>query len=211
MVQPILFGAAYSVYVRIVRLVLQEKGVPYKLVETDVFGDPEARARQGGRHPFGKIPAFEHGCFRLYETAAISRYVDEAFPGPALQPSTPELRARMAQAISILDSYAYRTFVWDIYVERVSKPKDGRLSDEAVISAVLPKARLCLKALEALHAEPAWIAGPDLSLADLHAVPMFDYAMRAPEFRELLADCPRLMQWWIVISARRSAADTAFP
>ncbi|MGY6202148.1 hypothetical protein [Paraburkholderia strydomiana] len=25
------------------------------------------------RHPFGRIPAFEHGDFRLYETGAIVR------------------------------------------------------------------------------------------------------------------------------------------
>ena len=39
-------------------------------------------------HPFGRMPAFEHDGFRLFETAAISRYVDEAFAGPALQPPT---------------------------------------------------------------------------------------------------------------------------
>ena len=53
---------------------------------------------------FGKIPAFEHGGFRLYEAGAINRYVDEAFPGPRLQPEHPRARARMNQIISILDS-----------------------------------------------------------------------------------------------------------
>ena len=32
-----LFGAPYSVYVRIPRLVLEEIGVPYDLVEIDIF------------------------------------------------------------------------------------------------------------------------------------------------------------------------------
>ena len=76
---------------------------------------PEHRAR----HPFGKIPAFEHDGFRLYEAGAITRYVDEALPGPRLQPEDPRGRARMNQIVSILDSYAYGTLVWDIYVERV--------------------------------------------------------------------------------------------
>jgi glutathione S-transferase len=76
---------------------------------------PEHRAR----HPFGKIPAFEHDGFRLYEAGAITRYVDEALPGPRLQPRG---RARMNQIVSTLDSYAYGTLVWDIYVERVFRP-----------------------------------------------------------------------------------------
>jgi len=77
------------------------------------------------RHPFGKIPAFEHAGFRLYEAGAITRYVDEAFPGHRLQPDDACGRARTNQIISILDSYAYRTLVWDIYVERVTRPAGG--------------------------------------------------------------------------------------
>ena len=33
------YGASYSVYVRIVRIALHEKGVPYNLVPVDVFAD----------------------------------------------------------------------------------------------------------------------------------------------------------------------------
>ena len=77
--QPIVFGAPYSVYVGAVRLALEEKGVHYELVPVDVFASggpsPEHKARQ----PFGKIPAFEHAGFRLYEAGATTRYVDEAF------------------------------------------------------------------------------------------------------------------------------------
>jgi len=112
--EPILFGAAYSVYVRIARLALVEKGVAYRLEEVDIFAEGGPPADHLARHPFGRIPAFEHDGFRLYESGAIARYVDEAFPGPVLQPAAPKARARVNQAISILDSYAYRTLVWDI-------------------------------------------------------------------------------------------------
>jgi glutathione S-transferase len=40
----------------------------------------------------------------------------------------------MTQIISILDSYAYRTLVWDIYVERVSRPGRGIAPDEGRIA-----------------------------------------------------------------------------
>ena len=33
------YGAPYSVYVRIVRLALEEKGVAYRLEEVDIFAD----------------------------------------------------------------------------------------------------------------------------------------------------------------------------
>ncbi len=115
-------GAAYSVYVRTVRLALHEKGVAYDLVPVDVFAPGGPPADHLERQPFGKIPAFEHGSFRLYETGAISRYIDEAFDGPALQPGTPQHRARVNQIISIADSYIYPHLVWGVHAERIAKP-----------------------------------------------------------------------------------------
>ena len=211
MPDPILFGAAYSVYVRAARLALAEKGVPYRLVEVDVFAAGGPPPEHLARHPFGRIPAFEHEGFRLYEAGAITRYVDEAFPGPPLQPEAPRARARMNQAIGILDSYAYRTLVWDIFVERVRAPAQGRAPDEARIAAALPKAAVCLQALADLRGDGPWFAGRALSLADLHAAPMFVYFRMAPEGAELLSRQPGLAAWWDLVSARPSLAATRSP
>src|SRR5215468_9647910 len=126
MTDPTLFGAAYSVYVRAARLALAEKGVPYRLVEVDIFAADGPPPDYLERHPFMRIPAFEHDGFRLYESGAITRYVDDAFAGPSLMPPTPRARARANQIISILDNYGYRPMVWDIFVERVRAPAQGR-------------------------------------------------------------------------------------
>lgn len=207
----ILFGAAYSVYVRSARLALEEKGVPYRLEEVDVFAaggpSPDYRAR----HPFGRIPAFEHDGFRLYETGAITRYVDEAFAGPKLQPADARARARMNQAISILDNYAYRTLVWDVFVERVRAPKQGRLADEQKIAAALPKAETCLAALEAIAGRSEYLAGSALTLADLHAAPMFAYFRLASEGAFLLRQHVALHAWWDRVAQRPSVRTVCLP
>lgn len=208
---PRVFGAAYSVYVRIVRLVLVEKDVPYELEEVDVFGPGGPPAVYLERHPFGRMPAFEHDGFRLYETSAITRYVDEAFDGPALQPPDPPTRARMNQIISVLDSYAYRTLVWDLFVERVRAPAQGRLPDEARIAAALPRAETALDALVELMAGGPYLAGPRLTLADLHAAPMFIYARLADEGAALLHRRPALTAWLDRVLERPSVAATRSP
>lgn len=208
---PVVYGAPYSVYVRAVRLALEEKGVAYRLDPVDVFAENGPPASLLERQPFGRIPAFEHGGFRLYEAGAIERYVDEAFPGPALQPSTPRERARVNQLTSILDSYAYRTLVWDIYVERVSAPKQGRAPDEARIQTALPKARLCLRAISDLMDGGPYLAGTTLTLADLHAAPIFAYFTLAPEAEALLAEQPAIEAWWASMMPRPAMQATAFP
>lgn len=208
--KPRVFGAAYSVYVRIVRLTLEEKGVAYDLVPVDVFapGGPPQWYLQ--HHPFGRIPAFEHQGFRLFEAGAITRYVDEGFDGPTLQPSDPERRALVNLVIGMLDAYAYRALVWDVYVERVSKPKQGETSDEKRIAAGLSVAENCLATLARLKVPGPWLVGKDLTLADLHAAPMFAYFLRAQEGRNLMTRHPGVAAWWKNVCALPSYAATEF-
>jgi glutathione S-transferase len=203
-----LFGAPYSVYVRAARLALEEKGVPYELVPIDIFAPSGPPADYAARHPFLRIPAFEWNGFRLYETAAIMRFVDEGFEGPPLAPDEPMGRARMQQVMSILDAYAYRTLVWGVYVERVEAPLRGRAADEARIAAALPRARVCLAALGALLDGREWFGAARRSLADLLAAPMFAYFMLAAEAEALMAPHAGLRDWWARMRVAPAMART---
>jgi len=222
MTAPVLYGAAYSVYTRIARLALAEKGVAHGFEEVDIFaaaGPPAAYLR---RHPFGRIPALAHAGFALYETAAICRYVDEAFAGPALQPSDPRERARMAQIIAILDAYAYRPMVWDIFVEQVRKPLQGEASDAAKIAAAVTASERCLGVLagflgqgflgQGVLSEAQWLAGGEaLTLADLHAAPMLAYLAAAPAGAVLLRRHPAISAWLARLQGRPSMQATPSP
>jgi glutathione S-transferase len=200
---PTVYGADYSVYVRTVRLALEEKAVEYRLETVDIFADDGPPAGYEQRHPFLKIPAFEHDGFKLFEAAAIMRYVDEVFDGPALMPATAEGRARANQITGVLDSYAYRCWVWDIFVER----SEGA-PDEDQLAAAMPRAETCLQAIEALMTADNFMLGPTPSLADLHAAPMIDLLRQTPEGERLLADHPRWLAWWQTMSERPSMAAT---
>lgn len=204
--EPCLFGASCGVYVRIARLALAEKGVAYHMVELDT-------ADLAPRDPvtLRRIPVFEHDGFRLYETGAITRYIDEAFAGPALQPASPRGRARMHQIVALLDTDAYQTLVWDIFVERIRAAFESRRPDEHRIAAALGLAEACLDELVALMADAPYLAGDRLTLADLHAAPMLIYAQMSAEGAELLRARPALASWLGRISRRSSIGDTRTP
>jgi len=211
MPEPVLYGADYSVYTRIARLALAEKGVAYGFEAVDVFAPGGPPAAYRARHPFGRIPAFAHGEVALYEAAAITRYVDEAFPGPPLQPADPAARARMTQVISLLNSYVFRPLVLELYVQRVSVARRGETPDEARIAAALPECERCLEALADLQGEANFLVGNSLTLADLHAAPMLAYGRLAPEAAAMLARHANLSAWWRCMEARPSLAATRFP
>jgi glutathione S-transferase len=209
--QPQVYGLARSVYTRIARLALEEKGAPYALHDVEIFGAGGAPAEHLARHPFGRIPAFEHEGFWLYETAAITRYVDEAFDGPPLQPATPRERARMNQVIGVIDAYAYRPMIWDVLVERVLKPMEQKPSDEARIAAGVKAADVCLRALVQIAPCAPHLLGPTLTLADLHAYPVLRYYALAPEGQTALQRHPGLQRWLAMMRERAAVLRTRSP
>src|SRR3979411_948188 len=101
-------------------------------------------------HPFKRVPALVHDGFEIYETGAITRYVDETFPGPRLQPTDPPHRARCNQFLSIIDSYVYWPLVRQVFSHRVFRPRLGGPSDAAEIEKGLAAASDVLAALERL-------------------------------------------------------------
>ncbi|TPJ29204.1 glutathione S-transferase family protein [Mesorhizobium sp. B2-7-2] len=204
MAKPTLYGADYSVYVRIARMALEEKGVVYELVPLDIFAAEGIPAWYLEHHPFGRIPAFEHDGFRLFETGAITRYVDEAFDGPALQPADARGRARTVQISGMLDAYGYRAMVWDVAVERLEKVPP----DEALIAGGLSRAETVLKVLTSLKAKGPWLLGEQLTLADLHAAPIIAYFLKVAEGRDLLARFADIRDWYARIAGRSSFART---
>ena len=203
----VLHGYRYSVYNRIARLALAEKGVAYDRVEVNPFA-PDVPAAYFALHPFGRVPALVHDGFALYETAAITRYVDRAFPGPALQPAEPRPLARMDQIIGVVDAYGYWPLVRQVFSLRVFRPRLGQPADEAEIAKGLAASAKALAALEKLASNEAFLIGPTVSLADLHLGAMLAYFVQAREGDALLQQHARLAAWWQHVRQRPSFAAT---
>jgi glutathione S-transferase len=205
---PVLYGLSRSVYTRIARLALEEKGVRYTLEEVEIFGPAGVPAEHLARQPFGRIPALVHDGFTLYETGAITRYVDEAFAGTLLQPHDPHARARMNQAIGIVDSYCYRPMIWGVFFARIVAPAEGIQPDEGHLAKTLAKARACCQALEEILGSKRYFTGDELTLADLHALPLLLYFSMAREGVEILSAHTRLRAWLEYMAARPSVQQT---
>jgi glutathione S-transferase len=202
-----LHGYSYSVYVRIARLALEEKGVVYTRVEVDPFAE-QVPARYLAMHPFRRVPTLVHDGFVLYETAAITCYVDEAFAGPALRPDGAKSRARMRQIISVIDSYGYWPMVRQVFSHCVWRPRLGSAANSDEIRAGLQASARVLFALDALASDGRYLVDDGISLADIHLAPMVAYLTAASEGRVLLSDYPRLSAWWRHMAHRRAVVDT---
>jgi glutathione S-transferase len=202
------YGIPGSPYVRSVLLGLEEKNVPYTLVR---MGPGETKQPPHlERHPFGRIPAFTHGDFQLYETQAILRYIDAVFPGIALRPTEPRAVARMDQMMGIVDWYFFRDIGTTIVFNRVVAPAFGMPTDEAACTAAIPKAKICAQEVDRLIGDRPYVAGDAISLADLMLAPHLEYFSISPEGIAVLQPYPRLTAWLKRIQERPSMQNTSW-
>lgn len=206
----IVHGYRFSVYNQIVRMTLQHKGVICTSVEVDLFTDPVPESYLE-MHPFGRVPVLSHGDFQIYETAAITRYIDEAFDGRSLVPAEVEKAARMTQVISIIDNYGYWPMVRQVASQRVFAPLYCQVSDEAVIAKGMQKSQIVLTALDKIAREGLVLDSQQITLADCHLAPMVGYFVQANEGEKELKTHESLGRWWNWISCQQSFLDTSPP
>jgi len=203
----VLRGYRYSVYNRIARLVLHEKGVDYEIEEVDPFASDIPKDYLD-RQPFRRVPVLSHGTFDVYETSAIARYVDAAFDGPGLVPVAVGPLARAAQVVSIVDSYGYLPMVRQVFAHRVIRPIAGERADETEVAEGLEAAQVVLDALNTIAVEGLVLDGRNFTIADCHLAPMIAYFVQAPEGADALSRHAALADWWATATKRASVQVT---
>jgi glutathione S-transferase len=198
-----------SPFARAVLATLEEKGQPYRVVPIAPGGlksEPHI-----SRHPFGKMPVFEHDGFSLYETQAILRYLDRILPSPALTPADPKAAARMDQVMNISDWYLFQGVGNVIAFERIVKPVlMGGTADEAAVEAAMPAAHTVFKELGCLLGGQDYFAGEAMTLADLAVSCQMGFLAATPEWAPLTAANPNLVAWLTRMNAQPSMQATTW-
>ena len=177
-----IYGFAPSTYTRTARMAALEKGAAHEL-QPIAYGEPE----HFKLHPFGKMPIMRHGDVTLFETLAITAYIDKTFGAPSLFAPDPIGRARILSAISVAIDYAYRPVVHGSDAELAAKVLD------------IWNSRL---------AETPMIAGEVLSAADLFCAPMIAYHAAENGDEALYTNRPHLKAWMDIIATRPSFKET---
>jgi glutathione S-transferase len=203
------YGIPGSPFLRSVEITLKEKDLPYHL--HPMAPGEHKQAEHLARHPFGRVPAFEHDGFALYETQAIIRYLDEVFPSPPLTPGNPGQRARMNQVIGIIEWYFFPKAAAPIAFNRIIGPKLlGLPTDEAAIAEAMPMARTCFTVLDGILGDRPYFGGDRVSIADIMLAAQLDLLCDTPEGSQLLSGT-RLKPWLEQMLARPSFVATQPP
>ena len=200
-----IIGAPQSNFVRVVRLVAEEKGAPYELVAA-MPHTPEVTAI----HPLGKIPVMRHGDVELCESRAIAHYLDAALPGRKLMPSDPLEAAKIEQWVSMMiTAYdpAFRPYLGAYFFPGTA---DGS-PDRPRIEASMPKIEELLTKLDSVVAPTGHVVGDSFSLADIYLLPLLSYLKDLPESGAVIAKLPNLSAYIRRHDERASMKATVSP
>ena len=193
---------AESAYLWTAIHVADEKGVDYEVAPL-VMGSPEHLAL----HPFGKMPALQHGPVVLYETLAIAHYIDRAFAGPALQPADALGQAQVLRWVSIVNAYVFPTMN-RFMKERLVRPAFGFEPDKAFIAEARAPLLLQMRLIDEAVAEGGFLVGAEMTLADSFLLPQLLFFTRTPEGEALMARAPAAADWLSRMQARPSYAKS---
>lgn len=204
--KPMLYGFDASTYVRTVRMVLADKGIEYDQVPVNVLAGEPRQPEHLTRHPFGKVPVLDIDGLRIRETDAICRYLEDIAPEPPLIPDTPKARARMNEAIGLIDSYGYGSLVgvagYHLFPDFI-----GGQNEEARRTA-LANSEKVLKLLMENRGGAKWLAAEQPTLADYFLGPIMFYVALTPDADNVMS-VSGVRDWWEAMQAHETFKRTA--
>ncbi|KDQ12143.1 hypothetical protein BOTBODRAFT_46002 [Botryobasidium botryosum FD-172 SS1] len=197
-------------------VVAQELGVPYEIVPVDVSSAEHKSEAYLKKNPFGRIPILYDDDFGVVESRAIGRYLaaksGEKDAKLAPPPSDARAYARFEEAASL----EYSDF--DVVVSKlgfellVKKVKNLGESDQVLVVKYYEELKVKMMAYDRILAERRYLAGDNLTLADLFHLPMgaafeqyvgMDWASYGPNVGRWSKEISSLESWKVVASKKK--------
>ncbi|GBD43792.1 Stringent starvation protein A [bacterium HR40] len=194
---------------RKIRVALREKGLPAELVEVAPWEEGED-SEFFRLNPALEVPVLVDGELVIADSNAIAEYLEEAWPDTTLYGRTLEQRAETRRLVAWFDVKFRREVTDLLWGEKLLKrlKRSGTPNSEALRQGTA-NIRFHLAYIAHLYEERRWLAGDELTMADITAaahLSVLDYLgdvpwdqfesarnwyarMKSrPSFRPLLAD-----------------------
>ncbi|TVU17849.1 hypothetical protein EJB05_33909, partial [Eragrostis curvula] len=220
-----LYGWAISPFVTRALLALEEAGVDYEHVPMSRGAGDHRRPEHLARNPFGQVPVLEDGDLTLFESRAIARHVlrkhkPEMLGGGDLSHSAmvdvwlePFGQVPLLEdgdlTLFEVEAHQFHPPALAIVSECIAAPLRGRARDQAVVNENVGKLRAVLEVYEARLGSHRYLAGDDVSLADLNHFTLMHYFMSTEYGPVLVGPLLRVKEWWEELAMRPAARKVA--
>ncbi|MEH2359567.1 glutathione S-transferase family protein [Nostoc sp.] len=197
-----IYSAVVCPYAHRSRLVLQEKGIDFDLIEIDLQNKPQGFTDIS---PYGKVPAIAHNHHRVWESAVINEYLNEVFPNPPLLPSSPIAKAQARIWIDFANTRFVPAF------SALLRSPDIQQQEAAKQELYKHLEFIENEALGKLSEEGPYWFGESVSLVDFTFYPWFERLPALKHYRGfgIPEEFTRLRQWKKALKQRDSVVAIA--
>ncbi|KZP22411.1 glutathione S-transferase, partial [Athelia psychrophila] len=199
-----LHGSPYSTATKRVAIVLLEKHVPFEFIDIDLVKGEHKAPDFVAKQPFGLVPFIDDEGFILYESRAIGRYIATKYAsqGLALIPTSDLKTAALFDQAVFSEVANFEGPAQALCYEKWFKSMIGQEADETVVAENKATLEGTLDVYEIVLSKHAYIAGNELTLADLFHLPCG--ARVKGIFPELFSSRPNVAKWLEALERRPS-------
>jgi maleylpyruvate isomerase len=176
-----------------VRIVLNLKAIPfvYEAINIAPGASEQTSTQYAAINPLRQVPTLEWEeagtCVRLTQSVAIVEYLNERHPDPPLLPAAPLVRARVREAVEIVNAGTQPFQNTNVLTELRRLGGDAEAQQWA--ARVIGDGLAALEARARLHAG-RFLVGDSVTFADVFLIPQLFNARR---YGVDVTGCPRLL------------------
>jgi glutathione S-transferase len=186
-----LLGNPVSPFSTKVHYFLEEAGRPYKYTLIDLAKGEQSTEQFQRLNPLGAVPTIECNGFSMGESNAILRYLAQRFELDAFYPANLEDRAGVDQLMEFVSLHVNRyllSLAWNLHWA----PKFGQKPNQAFIDDARTQLNRYLPKLEKHLIGRSYLAGANLTLADVTLLP---FAAQHRNAEVSFSDFPNVAAW----------------
>ncbi|KAK0223577.1 glutathione S-transferase [Armillaria fumosa] len=201
-----LYGSPFSTCTKRVATVLHEKKVPFEIYSINLAAGEHKTPSFLEKQPFGVVPYIDDDGFILYESRAISRYIALKYEsqGTKLIPTGDLKKIALFEQAASVEQSSFDPYATAVGMEKIIKPRKGIQANEATVEAALTSLSAKLDAYDVILAKQKYLAGDDLTLADLFHIPWG--VLLGVAGSDIMESKPNVARWWKDITSRPSWA-----
>jgi len=197
-----LWGRATSFNVQKVTWAIAELGLDIERIDAGgAFGGLDTDD-YGAKNPNRRVPTLEDGELVLWESNVIVRYLADTRGRGTLSPADPKARARADQWMDWMQTTLATPFT-GLFWETYRKPPSQRSAERS--AALMRETTAALAIVEAELARTGWLAGPELTMAD---IPVGAALYRWFTLDLQRPDLPRIRDYYDRLASRPAYRDT---
>jgi len=202
-------GNPHSTCTQVVLFSIHETNAPVSLTVVDFTkGAHKHPDYISNYHPFGKVPVFVDNNYKLIESRAIARYINDNYNGHLIPTNNPQAIGIMNQWIHIEHGTIHTEFI-NILLASVWAPYKGLQPNDEAARKAIENLTTAFNFLEKqLSDGREYIAG-DFSLVDIYFAPYLHLIVNKTEYGKMLFESrPKTEAWFQRVTARSAWKQT---